>query len=85
MNRPDGKKILQQVSGKTGGAYFEVSKKKTVDEIYSQIADELRNQYNLGYVSDQPPSDGAYRALRVSVKNKKDLIVQARQGYFSKA
>ena len=85
INRPDGKKILQQVSSATGGAYFEVSKKKNVDEIYSQIADELRNQYNLGYVSDQPPSDGAYRAIRVSVKSKKDLIVQARQGYFSKA
>ncbi len=83
MNRPDGKKILQQISTTTGGSYFEVSKKKSVDDIYSQIAEELRNQYSLGYTSDQPPADGTYRSIRVTLK-KKDLIIQARQGYYSK-
>ncbi len=84
MNRPDGKKILQQISSATGGAYFEVSKKKSVDDIYSEITEELRNQYSLGYTSDQPAADGTYRSIRVTSK-RKDLIIQARQGYYSKA
>ena len=82
-DRPDGKKVLKQLSSATGGSYFEVSKKTTVDDIYSQIEQELRNQYSMGYVSDQPPSEGAYRNIRVTSK-RKDLTIQARQGYYSK-
>jgi VWFA-related protein len=47
--REDGKKILAQISGETGGRLFEVSKKETVDQIYATIEEELRSQYVLGY------------------------------------
>lgn len=83
-NRPDGKKILQQISKQTGGSYFEVSKKKPVDQIYSAIEEELRNQYSLGYTSDRPESETGYRKIQVSVKEK-GLAVQARDGYFAGA
>ena len=79
-NRPDGKKILQQISKETGGGYFEVSKKKTVDEIYSQIQEELRNQYSLGYTSDQ--TGAGYRKIQLDVK-RKGLVVQTRAGYYA--
>lgn len=82
QNRLDGKKILQQISRETGGGYFEVSKKKTVDQIYTQIEEELRNQYSLGYTSDRPESDGGYRKIQVTVKQK-GLTVQARDGYYA--
>ncbi len=82
QNRPDGKKILQQIAKGTGGGYFEVSKKKTVDEIYSQIEEELRNQYSLGYTPDHAESDGAFHRIQVTVKQK-GLIVQARDGYYA--
>ena len=45
----DGKKVLQRISSETGGRFFEVSKKLTIDQIYAQIEEELRNQYSLGY------------------------------------
>ena len=83
MNRPDGKKILQQISRETGGAYYEVSKKKTVDEIYSQIEEDLRNQYSIGYSSDNPNTDGSFRKIQLTVKQK-GYIVQAREGYYAK-
>ena len=35
--RPDGKKILVRISNETGGRLFEVSKKQSVDQIYSLI------------------------------------------------
>jgi VWFA-related protein len=83
-NRPDGKKILQQISHDTGGGYFEVSKKKTVDQIYSQIQEELRNQYSLGYTSTKPESEGGFRKIQLTVRQK-GLTVQARDGYFAGA
>jgi len=81
MQRTDGKKILQQMSRSTGGAYFEVSKKKSVDQIYSQIEEELRNQYSLGYSSDRPADDAGLRKIALTVK-RKGLVVQSRDGYY---
>jgi VWFA-related protein len=78
--RPDGKKILTQISTETGGRMFEVSKKQTVDQIYHQIEDELRSQYSLGYTPDSSSAWG-YHKLHVTVKQK-DSVVQARQGYY---
>lgn len=71
MNRPDGKKILQQIAKQTGGAYFEVSKKEPLEQIYSSIEEELRNQYSIGCVppkSDAGPGD---RKIEVKFKEKK--------------
>ncbi len=82
QNRPDGKKILKEISKQTGGGYFEVSKKKSVDQIYGQIEEELRNQYSLGYTSDKPESEGGFRKIELTVKQK-DMIVQARDGYYA--
>ena len=78
--RVDGKKILQQMCGETGGAMFEAKKQK-FDEVYSTIAEELRNQYVLGYTPEKTEEPG-YHKLGVTV-SKKDLIVQTRAGYYA--
>jgi VWFA-related protein len=80
--RPDGKKILEQISKETGGQLFEVSKKEPIDKIYQSIAEDLRNQYSLGYTPDQPGSEGSYHKIVLKTK-KKDLTIQARDGYYS--
>jgi VWFA-related protein len=80
-NRPDGKKVLQRISKETGGGYFEVTHKQPVDKIYERIQEELRNQYSLGYTSDQPNGEGGYRRISLTV-GKKGLIVQTRDGYY---
>ena len=82
QTRPDGKKILEQMSKQTGGRLFEVSKKQPIEQIYSQIQDELRNQYNLGYTPDPPDAGAGYHKIHLTAKQK-DLIVQARDGYYS--
>lgn len=80
--RPDGKKILERISKETGGRLFEVSKKEPIDQIYSQITEELRNQYNLGYTPDRTASNASvYHKIQVAAKPK-DLVVQARDGYY---
>ena len=81
QQRPDRKKVLQQISKETGGSFFEVSKKEPIDQIYGRIQEELRSQYSLGYTSDQPGSGGAYRRISLTT-NQKRLIVQTREGYY---
>jgi Mg-chelatase subunit ChlD len=81
MSHSDGKQILQEISRKTGGSYFEVSNNTSVEQIYGRIEEELRNQYSIGYTSDQPES-AAYRKIHVATK-RKGLTVQAREGYYA--
>ncbi len=77
----DGKKVLERIAKETGGGYFEGGKKQTLDEIYREIQDELRGQYSLGYTPDKNTGPG-YRTVRVLAKNK-NLVVQARDGYYA--
>ncbi len=82
QDRPDGKKVLERISKETGGQLFEVKKKLSIEQIYAEIEEELRNQYSLAYTPDRPGDDATYRLIHVTV-NQKDLIVQAREGYYS--
>jgi VWFA-related protein len=81
QNRVDGKKILERMAQETGGGYFEGNKKQTIDQVYSQIQDELRSQYSLGYTPDKDTGSG-YRKLKVTTKDK-NQIVQTRDGYYA--
>ncbi|HWZ44772.1 MAG TPA: VWA domain-containing protein [Candidatus Saccharimonadales bacterium] len=77
---PDGKKVLERLSKETGGRMFEVSKKDPIDKVYSQIEDELRSQYSIGYTPERDARPG-YRKIKIVAKQK-GLIVQARSGYY---
>jgi VWFA-related protein len=79
--RPDGKKILTQISKETGARMFEVSKKLPIDKIYAQIEDELRNQYSLGFTPGGMDAALGYHKVTLTTK-KTDLIVQARDGFY---
>jgi VWFA-related protein len=81
-SHPDGKKVLQRISQETGGRFFEVSKKQTIDQIYDEIEQELRNQYSLGYSPDKAEADGTYHRIHLTT-TQKDLIVQTREGYYA--
>jgi VWFA-related protein len=77
----DGYKVLQKMSRETGGGFFEVSRKMSIDAIYKRIEEELRSQYSIGYTPDRPPSGGGFRTINLKAR-RKDLVVQARQGYY---
>ena len=82
QSRPDGKKILEQMAKETGGAFFEVSKKQPIEQIYERIQEELRSQYNLGYTPEQADALPGFRKILVTAKPK-GLVVQARDGYYA--
>ncbi len=78
----EGKKILERISRETGGRFFEVSNKKSIGEVYGEIADELNNQYRMSFVRDKDSEDSGYHHLVLQVK-RKEMIVQTREGYFA--
>jgi VWFA-related protein len=78
----DGKNVLMRMSRETGGGFFEVSKKQSLDGIFAQIQEELRSQYNIGFVSDQAVSVSEWRKLQVTA-HQKGLTVQTRGRYWA--
>ena len=79
---PEGKTYMQRLAKETGGSFFEVSKKQSIGQIFGIIEQELRSQYNLGFVSDQPVRISEFRNLQLTAK-RKDLVVQARDRYWA--
>ena len=77
----DGKKVLERITQETGGQVFEVSKKHPVDEIYKEIARELRSQYRIEFTPDQATGGDGYHQIDLTTKDNK-LFVQTRDGYY---
>jgi VWFA-related protein len=77
---PNGRKIMQQISRETGGRFFEVSRKMPLDRIFSEIEEDLRNQYSIGYTPDNTSNTG-YRHIHLTT-TRKGLIVHTREGYY---
>ena len=78
----DGRRVLQRMSEDSGGSFFEVTKKQTVDSMFAILEEELRNQYSIGYVSDKPVTLSEFRAIQLTAKQK-GLQVQARKRYWA--
>jgi VWFA-related protein len=78
----DGKKIMEKIATRTGGRYFEAKGKDKLDEIYAQIAEELRGQYLLTYTPDVVDNDGGFHKIALKA-NKDDLSVVTREGYYA--
>jgi VWFA-related protein len=75
-----GMKALAQETG--AKAYFP-SDISELAGVYSSIADELANQYALGYTSKNPKKDGAYRRVIVRVTDKPGVRTRTRTGYLA--
>jgi len=82
FGEPDGSRGLRRMANETGGGFYEVSKKRTLEQIFDVMQEELRSQYNLGYVSDQPVRVSEFRKIQLATKQK-GLIVQARNSYWA--
>jgi VWFA-related protein len=77
---------LQTLSDDTGGlAYFPRSLAE-VNEIASEVARDIRNQYTVGYRSTRSASLGGYRVVHVEAIAPRHgkLTVRTRRGYYAK-
>jgi VWFA-related protein len=77
-----GDSELKKMSEETGGRMFRVDRKKTLDDIFNQIQEEMRSQYSIVYTPSNTARDGSFRKLEVKTA-RKDLKVQVRKGYYA--
>ncbi|MBV8898321.1 MAG: VWA domain-containing protein [Acidobacteriaceae bacterium] len=77
-----GKGVLQKLARESGGGFFAVTKEQGIDAIFKTIEDELRSEYSIGFVSDQPLTHSGFRTLKL-INKRKGLIVQATDRYYA--
>ena len=74
--------VLRSLSQETGGRAYFVDDVAQLGDIYSRIADELGQQYSLGYSSKNLNRDGAWRRVQVKVV-RGDALARTRAGYYA--
>lgn len=78
----NGDKVLKQLATETGGEAFSPFQVEELDNSFREISQELRSQYNIGYISSNPVRDGSYRKIEVKV-GERSLNLKYRKGYFA--
>jgi VWFA-related protein len=73
---------LKKMAEETGGRVFRVTKKRTLQQIFDEIQEEMRSQYAIGYTPSNPVRDGTFRRIEIRTVQK-GLKVQARKGYYA--
>jgi VWFA-related protein len=74
--------VAKKLTDETGGRMIVVRSEKNLEQAFDQISEELRSQYTLGYVPMNKARDGAYRKIKVELRNK-DYSALARRGYYA--
>ena len=75
---------LRRMAEETGGRVFRVDRKNSLETIFTELQEEMRSQYALGYTPLNSTKDGSFRKIEIRTSDRK-LKVQARKGYFAEA
>ena len=75
--------LLTALTQDTGGQVHFPNSLSELDAVYDRIAEELRTQYSLGYVSNNGRRDGKWRRIVVRVPTREELQVRHKLGYFA--
>ena len=79
----DGDKVLKYLATETGGLTFFPFKVQDLSQSFENIANELRHQYSILYRPNPARADGLYHTVSIHTRNRKDLVVRARRGYYA--
>jgi Ca-activated chloride channel family protein len=71
---------LQNFAAKTGGRYVSSAGGPVMREAFTQIAEELSNQYTVAYLPPPSARDGHWHKLEIKL-SRPDLVARARKGY----
>jgi Ca-activated chloride channel family protein len=75
--------FLHLIADRTGGRFYQAGSVKRLSESFARIAEELRQQYSLGYYPKNRAGEGKRRKLKVTV-DAPDARVHARGAYVYK-
>jgi Ca-activated chloride channel family protein len=75
--------LMTALAHESGGQVFFPNSLSELDAVYDRIAEELRTQYSLGYVSNNKRRDGKWRRIVVRVPDRTDVQIRHKLGYYA--
>ena len=82
----EGQGILDELASVSGGKAFFPRSPAEMDDIFEQIALELRHQYSIGYKPTNFSNDGRWHKVKVKVTPPRGLprlFVRSKDGYYA--
>jgi VWFA-related protein len=79
--------VLKKIARVTGGEAYFPNSLEALQSVWPRIADAIRGQYTIGYVSSNAARDGAFRRVKITATGRrgKMLDVRTRSGYVAAA
>jgi Ca-activated chloride channel homolog len=74
--------VLERFAAESGGEAYFPETVETLAEDYARIVENLRRRYTISYTSTNPVRDGAWRAVRISMREG-TAQVTSRGGYLA--
>ena len=78
----EARRGLQRLSSLTGGRVLEAQAFTSLTEVYEMVAEELKNQYYLSYLSTNSRKDGSWRQVEVRPR-RLGVVTKTRSGYYA--
>lgn len=75
---------LAMLAEESGGLYYKARKIEDLSGVYAQVIEDLGKVYSLGYKPTNGARDGSWRVVSIQIRNRPDVTVRARQGYYAK-
>ena len=76
-----GEEALRRFASETGGAMFQGSEWGQLVTASQRIREEMKTQYRIGYIPDNPRTDDGFRRIEVSTR-RRGVEVRTRKGYY---
>lgn len=73
---------MQEISQQTGGTVYSPIDEDELNKAFTRISAELSEQYILSYYPENTGERGQFREISLKVKNKQNVTVRARKGYY---
>ena len=77
-------RYLRQLADKSGGRFLYAANPRHLTDVFARIAQELREQYSLGYYPKNHEATAVQRTIKIKV-DAPDVVVRARRTYLYKA
>jgi len=78
----EAQRFLASLAKQTGGKVLSTEAFGSLSDVYSQVADELKNQYYISYIPSNIVKDGRWRSIDIRSRQS-GAILSTRPGYFS--
>jgi Ca-activated chloride channel family protein len=76
------RKLLDDLSKRTGGASYQARKAGDIEEVFQKIAVDLRHLYMLTYRPDSVSEADRWRKIEVVLTGQKGFRIRSKEGYF---